>query len=74
MYMINAIRFSIVFTSATCFLYIIYIISLKIQRYSTAAVLYDELGFRRKAGFFTRIAAMQCVSQQLPHPLWPLVK
>ncbi|KAL9963219.1 hypothetical protein ACROYT_G032397 [Oculina patagonica] len=44
----------------------------KIQRYSTAAVLYDELGFRRKAGFFTRVAAMQCVSQQLPHPLWLL--
>jgi len=44
----------------------------KIQRYSTTAVLYDELGFRRKAGFFTRVAAMQCVSQQLPNPLWLL--
>ncbi|PFX14220.1 trafficking protein particle complex subunit 9-like [Stylophora pistillata] len=42
----------------------------KIQRYSTAAVLYDELGFKRKAGFFGRIAAMQCVTPQLPHPLW----
>ncbi|RMX55514.1 hypothetical protein pdam_00024127 [Pocillopora damicornis] len=42
----------------------------KIQRYSAAAVLYDELGFQRKAGFFSRIAAMQCVSQLMPHPLW----
>ena len=37
-------------------------------------MLYDELGFRRKAGFFTRVAAMQCVSQHLPHPLWVLVR
>lgn len=44
----------------------------KIQRYSTAAVLYDDLGFKRKAGFFTRVAAMQCASQQLPNPLWLL--
>lgn len=44
----------------------------KIQRYNTAALLYDELGFRRKAGFFSRIAAVQCVSSQLPKPLWLL--
>ena len=46
----------------------------QIQRYSTAAVLYDDLGFKRKAGFFTRVAAMQCASQQLPNPLWLLVR
>ncbi|XP_077990086.1 trafficking protein particle complex subunit 9-like [Glandiceps talaboti] len=42
----------------------------KIQRYSTLSVLYAQIGFHRKASFFKRVAAMQCVSPQNPHPGW----
>ncbi|XP_070534446.1 trafficking protein particle complex subunit 9-like [Ptychodera flava] len=42
----------------------------KIQRYSTLSVLYSQIGFHRKASFYKRVAAMQCVSPQNPHPGW----
>ncbi|XP_041361446.1 trafficking protein particle complex subunit 9-like [Gigantopelta aegis] len=34
----------------------------KINRYSTLASLYSQIGFQRKASFFKRVAAMQCVT------------
>ncbi|XP_062576163.1 trafficking protein particle complex subunit 9-like [Saccostrea cucullata] len=34
----------------------------KILRYCTLSELYSDIGFHRKAAFFKRIAAMQCVS------------
>ena len=34
----------------------------QIHRYSTLSSLYNLIGFRRKAAFFRRVAAMQCVS------------
>ncbi|ESO85285.1 hypothetical protein LOTGIDRAFT_130513 [Lottia gigantea] len=36
----------------------------KIQRFGTLATLYTQIGFHRKAGFFKRIAGMQCVAPQ----------
>ncbi|OWF53426.1 Trafficking protein particle complex subunit 9 [Mizuhopecten yessoensis] len=44
----------------------------KINRYCTLSQLYAQIGFRRKAAFFKRIAAMQCVSPQNPQPNWKL--
>ncbi len=42
----------------------------KIQRFSALAELYRGIGFRRKAAFFLRVAAMRCVAPQNPHPDW----
>ncbi|XP_033730249.1 trafficking protein particle complex subunit 9-like, partial [Pecten maximus] len=44
----------------------------KINRYCTLSQLYSQIGFQRKASFFKRIAAMQCVSPQNPQPNWKL--
>lgn len=44
----------------------------QISRYCTLSQLYVEIGFLRKAAFFKRIAAMQCVSPQNPNPKWGL--
>lgn len=43
---------------------------LQIDRYCTLSQLYTQLGFLRKAAFFRRIAAMQCVTPQNPRPNW----
>ena len=45
---------------------------LQINRYGTLADLYAQIGFCRKASFFRRVAAMQCVAPQNPRPNWPL--
>ena len=45
----------------------------QIQRYNTTALLYSEIGFERKAAFFSRIMAMHCVAQSLPQQAWALV-
>ncbi|CAH1773233.1 unnamed protein product [Owenia fusiformis] len=42
----------------------------KIQRYSTLSSLYSQIGFQRKAAFFRRVAAMQCVAPSNPKPAW----
>uniref|UniRef100_A0A8C4Q3W9 Trafficking protein particle complex subunit 9 n=1 Tax=Eptatretus burgeri TaxID=7764 RepID=A0A8C4Q3W9_EPTBU len=42
----------------------------RIQRYSVLSELYEQIGFRRKAAFFKRISAMQCVRAALPEPGW----
>ncbi|XP_066268764.1 trafficking protein particle complex subunit 9-like isoform X6 [Branchiostoma lanceolatum] len=42
----------------------------KIQRYNTLSGLYEQIGFKRKAAFFKRVAAMQCVSPNNPNPAW----
>uniref|UniRef100_UPI00359002C1 trafficking protein particle complex subunit 9 isoform X2 n=1 Tax=Myxine glutinosa TaxID=7769 RepID=UPI00359002C1 len=42
----------------------------RIQRYSVLSELYERIGFRRKAAFFKRISAMQCVRAALPEPGW----
>lgn len=44
----------------------------KIQRFSALADLYKDIGFKRKAAFFLRVAAMRCVAPQNPHPDWGL--
>ncbi len=44
----------------------------KIQRFSALAKLYEDIGFKRKAAFFLRVAAMRCVAPQNPHPDWNL--
>ena len=44
----------------------------KIQRFSALADLYQGIGFKRKAAFFLRVAAMRCVAPQNPHPDWSL--
>ena len=44
----------------------------KIQRFSALADLYRDIGFKRKAAFFLRVAAMRCVAPQNPHPDWSL--
>ena len=36
---------------------------LQIERYSTLSQLYQQIGFYRKASFFKRVAAMQCIAQ-----------
>ncbi len=43
---------------------------LQMQRYSTLAVLYEQLGMHRKASFFRRVAAMQIVAPTNPNPQW----
>ena len=42
----------------------------QIQRYSVLADLYEGMGFLRKAGFYRRIAGMQCVAPTNPAPDW----
>ncbi|XP_062918897.1 trafficking protein particle complex subunit 9 isoform X1 [Mobula hypostoma] len=42
----------------------------KIQRYSILSELYDLIGFHRKAAFFKRVAAMQCVTPSIADPGW----
>uniref|UniRef100_A0A4W3K0H1 Trafficking protein particle complex subunit 9 n=1 Tax=Callorhinchus milii TaxID=7868 RepID=A0A4W3K0H1_CALMI len=42
----------------------------KIQRYSILSELYDLIGFHRKASFFKRVAAMQCVAPSIAEPGW----
>ncbi|XP_069777776.1 trafficking protein particle complex subunit 9 isoform X4 [Narcine bancroftii] len=42
----------------------------KIQRYSILSELYDLIGFHRKAAFFKRVAAMQCVTPSIVDPGW----
>ncbi|XP_052763797.1 trafficking protein particle complex subunit 9-like [Mya arenaria] len=44
----------------------------RIHRYITMSTLYGQIGFSRKASFFRRVAAMQCVAPQTPKPNWPL--
>ena len=44
----------------------------KIQRFSALSDLYKDIGFKRKAAFFLRVAAMRCVAPQNPHPDWAL--
>ena len=40
--------------------------------FSALADLYEGIGFKRKAAFFLRVAAMRCVAPQNPHPDWSL--
>ncbi|XP_064652113.1 trafficking protein particle complex subunit 9-like isoform X2 [Lineus longissimus] len=42
----------------------------KIQRFSTLSLLYSQIGFYRKAAFFKRVAAMQCVAPSNQKPGW----
>ncbi|XP_078456811.1 trafficking protein particle complex subunit 9 isoform X2 [Lampetra fluviatilis] len=42
----------------------------RIQRFAALADLYDLIGFRRKASFFKRVAAMQCVGPHVAEPGW----
>ncbi|XP_041045096.1 trafficking protein particle complex subunit 9 isoform X2 [Carcharodon carcharias] len=42
----------------------------KIQRYSVLSELYELIGFHRKAAFFKRVAAMQCVTPSIADPGW----
>ncbi|XP_064597558.1 trafficking protein particle complex subunit 9-like [Liolophura sinensis] len=42
----------------------------KVQKYSSLSTLYTQIGFHRKAAFFKRIAAMQCVAPQIATPSW----
>ena len=44
----------------------------KIHRFSALADLYRDIGFKRKAAFFLRVAAMRCVAPNNPHPDWAL--
>ena len=39
-------------------------------RYNTLSSLYALLRMRRKAGFYKRIAAMQCVAPTTPRQAW----
>ena len=34
--------------------------------------IYRDIGFKRKAAFFLRVAAMRCVAPNNPHPDWAL--
>ena len=42
----------------------------KIARFLALSELYERIGFRRKAAFFKRVAAMRCVAPQNPHHDW----
>ncbi|XP_066993209.1 protein brunelleschi [Anabrus simplex] len=42
----------------------------KIQRFTSLAELYDQIGFHRKASFCRRLAATRYVSPQNPQPNW----
>ncbi|XP_022104495.1 trafficking protein particle complex subunit 9-like isoform X2 [Acanthaster planci] len=42
----------------------------KVERYSALSRLFTLIGFHRKAAFFKRVAAMQCVTPQNQHPAW----
>lgn len=44
----------------------------RVKRYSVLADLYEDIGFHRKASFYKRVAAMQCVAPQLKEPNWAL--
>lgn len=44
--------------------------ALQVQKYSSLSTLYTQIGFHRKAAFFKRIAAMQCVAPQITTPSW----
>ncbi|XP_071749203.1 trafficking protein particle complex subunit 9 [Lepeophtheirus salmonis] len=44
----------------------------KIERFSALSRLYWDIGFKRKAAFFNRVAAMRCVAPQNPVPQWSL--
>ena len=46
------------------------VVTLQIQRYCVLADLYSGMGFQRKAGFYRRIAGMQCVAPTNPKPDW----
>ena len=38
------------------------------------AIIYEDIGFMRKAAFFTRKAARHCTSQHLPPQGWTAVR
>ncbi|XP_033113027.1 trafficking protein particle complex subunit 9-like isoform X2 [Anneissia japonica] len=42
----------------------------KVERYNALSHLFSEIGFTRKASFFKRVAAMQCVSPNNTSPAW----
>ena len=42
----------------------------KVQRFAALSLLYSRIGFKRKAAFFFRVAAMRCVAPQNPHTDW----
>ncbi|XP_071494915.1 trafficking protein particle complex subunit 9-like [Diadema antillarum] len=44
----------------------------KVQRYSALSRLFAKIGFHRKAAFFKRVAAMQCVSPTNPNSSWAM--
>nr|XP_054752929.1 trafficking protein particle complex subunit 9-like isoform X1 [Lytechinus pictus] len=44
----------------------------KVQRYSALSRLFSKIGFHRKAAFFKRVAAMQCVSPTNPNSSWAM--
>ncbi|XP_071804005.1 trafficking protein particle complex subunit 9-like [Asterias amurensis] len=44
----------------------------KVERYSALSRLFSLIGFHRKAAFFKRVAAMQCVTPQNQHPAWTM--
>lgn len=46
----------------------------KVQRYSALSRLFSKIGFHRKAAFFKRVAAMQCVSPTNPNSSWAMVR
>ena len=37
------------------------------------SIMYEDIGFLRKAAFFTRMAALHCTSQHLPLQGWTAV-
>jgi hypothetical protein len=59
-----------VLLSIQCAFDFMIILLLQINRYSTLSTLYAQIGFKRKASFFKRVAAMQCVAPQNPKPNW----
>merc|ERR1739838_388595 len=42
----------------------------RVDRYNSLADLYARIGMRRKSSFYSRVAAMQCVSANLPIHQW----
>ena len=48
----------------------VFFFSSQIQRFLTLASLYNDIRMYRKAAFYSRIAAMQCVSGSNQHPSW----
>ena len=41
--------------------------------FSAMAIMYEDIGYMRKAAFFTRKAARHCTSQHLPPQGWTAV-